>query len=265
MNINGLTPMTVDEFFAIPTGSHIFNYGNDQCVALANLYTVGVLKYPLPSGIQSAFQWWTEFGSKPQLVQNFVQVTDTPKRGDIFVGRYGPYQAENGHIGVVERDWNGSTFGTMENGYWNGKSSMQRFNRNMANILGFLRPITNISPIGNDYDMPRSQYFNALSNSPSGIVSKGEWWVRATPGAPLVRITAGQAYDQFKMDGLDFTSPNVFTKEGSWFDLAFSEDNEVFKQSVKAHPWMASGGAVSVDPSLIAKAVNDDVAKRMSS
>lgn len=146
MRIIGFPPMTSDEFYAIPTGSYIYNYGADQCVALANLYTVSPLQLPLPSNIQSAFQWWTTFGNQPNLYNNFVQITENPQRGDIFIGRYGPYQAENGHIGVVERSWDGSTFGTMENGYWNGVSSMKRFNRDMNCILGFLRPKSLIPP-----------------------------------------------------------------------------------------------------------------------
>lgn len=143
--IRGIVPMTVDEFFSIPTGTHIYNYGNDQCVALANLYDAGTLKLPLPPGIQSAFQWWTTYSQKPELYENFTQISENPQRGDIFVSKGGIYDATHGHIGVVERSWNGSTFGTMENGYWNGTSSMKRFSRNMSYILGFLRP-NNFTP-----------------------------------------------------------------------------------------------------------------------
>lgn len=146
MRIIGFPPMTSDEFFAIPTGSYIQNYGADQCVALANLYTVSPLQLPLPAGIQSAYQWWTTFGNQPNLYNNFIQVGENPQRGDIFVGRYGPYDSTHGHIGVVERSWDGSTFGTMENGYWSGVSSMKRFNRDMRNILGFIRPKSLIPP-----------------------------------------------------------------------------------------------------------------------
>lgn len=138
--------MTVEEFFRIPTGEYIYNYGNDQCVALANLYDGGALKYDIPPGIQSAYQWWTTYSQKPQLYNNFEQVDTNPQRGDIFVSKGGVYDSVHGHIGVVERTWDGSTFGTMENGYWNGKSSMKRFNRNMNNVLGFLRPNSNVPP-----------------------------------------------------------------------------------------------------------------------
>ena len=146
--INGITLMSVPEFFALPNGTHVYNYGNDQCVALANQYVGGALQYQLPVSIQSAFQWWTTYDIQPNLYNNFTQVTDNPQHGDVFIGRYGPYQAENGHIGVVERSWDGSTFGTMEQGLWNGGSSefVTRLNRNMNYILGFLRPKSNVNP-----------------------------------------------------------------------------------------------------------------------
>lgn len=145
MDINGFPPMSMDEFFSIPTGSHIYNYGNDQCVALANLYTVSALQQPLPPGIGSAYQWWTTYSQKPELYNYFDQVGEA-RRGDIFVSIGGVYDATHGHIGVVEADWDGATFGTMENGYWNGVSSMRRFRRNMNNVYGFLRPKSLIPP-----------------------------------------------------------------------------------------------------------------------
>jgi hypothetical protein len=59
--------------------------------------------------------------------------------GDIFVASAGLYDSSNGHIGVVIRAWNGSSFGTMEqNG---GARYVARYDRSMANMDGFLRPI----------------------------------------------------------------------------------------------------------------------------
>lgn len=133
--------LTYEEFMAIPNGSYIANHGGDQCVALANQYHEGTWNGSFVP-VYSAFQWWTDFNRYPTLDATYVQVNDNPQRGDIFIGRYGPYQAANGHIGVVARSWDGSTFGTIEQGLWNGGSSqfVTRFNRSMANILGFLRP-----------------------------------------------------------------------------------------------------------------------------
>lgn len=256
MSIDGIQPLTVEQFFNIPDGTPVTNHGGDQCVALANEYSEGVYGAPF-TRVDSAFQWWDDFASEPGLVANFVQVKDNPKAGDIFIARFGEYQAENGHIGVVIRDWNGSTFGTMEQNTGSGyRRWVSRHDRTMANMLGFLRPVHNTTPSGDDHDMPRSQYFSATSASPSGVVSAGEWWVRPTPGAPLLRISAGQAHDQFAMDGLDYNSPNVFSKDGSWFDLAFAEDNDAHAQSEKAHPWMVET-AGGIDPAAIATAVTE--------
>lgn len=157
----------------------------------------------------------------------------------------------------------GAGFSTGPHLHWEIRTN-QNFSQN-----GWLDPRTlNPQTFGQtplEDDMSKSLYYSATSNSPSGVVKKGEWWVRTLPGEPLRRVTQGQASDYFALEGLDFNAPNVFSKEGSWFDLAFAEDNEVFAQSAKAHPWMASTGGSSVDPKAIAKAVNDDAAKRMVS
>lgn len=132
--------MTPTEFFAIPNGTQVYNHGADQCVALANEFNEGVIGAGFIK-VDSAFQWWTDYSSNQILQDNYTQVTDTPQYGDLFIGRYGFYDAPNGHIGVVARSWDGSSFGTMEQN--TGKGDMRyvwRHNRTMANILGFLRP-----------------------------------------------------------------------------------------------------------------------------
>jgi hypothetical protein len=137
--------MTPEEFFNLPVGTQILNHGYDQCVALANTYHEDVLGLPLPSGFESAFQWWDDFAAQPNLTANYIQVTENPQHGDIFVGRYGLYQSANGHIGVVKENWDGSTFGTIEQNA--GKNRyVDYYRRNHQNILGFLRPIQNIVP-----------------------------------------------------------------------------------------------------------------------
>lgn len=90
------------------------------------------------------------------------------------------------------------------------------------------------SPTPEDEEMPNSQYFVALSDSPSGVVKANEVWVRPAPGEPLHFLTAGQAHDWFAMNGLDFNSPNVFGKEGGWYDLAFQEDNTAAQKNAEA-------------------------------
>lgn len=133
--------MTWAQFTAQPNGTRIYNYGYDQCVALANQYHEDVIGGSFV-GVSSAFQWWTNFGSYATLTANYTQVTSNPQAGDIFVARYGIYNAQHGHIGVVTRGWDGSTFGTMEQnaGTW---LYLGRYNRSMANVLGFLRPRNN--------------------------------------------------------------------------------------------------------------------------
>lgn len=133
--------ITWAQFTAQPNGTRIYNHGFDQCVALANQYHEDVIGGSFV-GVSSAFQWWTNFGSYATLTANYVQVSSNPQAGDIFVARYGIYNAQHGHIGVVTRGWDGSTFGTMEQnaGTWR---YLGRYNRSMANVLGFLRPRKN--------------------------------------------------------------------------------------------------------------------------
>jgi hypothetical protein len=133
--------MIWDEFVAIPNGYRVFNNGFDQCVALANLYHEGVLGGQfVPVG--SAYQWWTQYQQLGMLRDKYTQVSvsEAPRAGDIFVARFGAYDAPNGHIGIVIRDWDGSTFGTKEQNAENNRYTWQTYNRNKDNVLGFLRP-----------------------------------------------------------------------------------------------------------------------------
>lgn len=87
------------------------------------------------------------------------------------------------------------------------------------------------TPTPEDEDMANTQYFVALSDSPSQIVKANDVWARPAPGEPLRYLTAGQAHDWFAMNRLDFNSPNVFGKPGEWFDAAFDEDRYAAKQN----------------------------------
>lgn len=82
-------------------------------------------------------------------------------------------------------------------------------------------------------------FYIAASNNPSVTVGKGDIWVRTEPGTPLRRLTQGQAVDYFTLLGLDYNSPNVQSKEGSWFDLAFEEDRVAWGYTVQTHPYLA--------------------------
>jgi hypothetical protein len=90
------------------------------------------------------------------------------------------------------------------------------------------------TPNTEDDEMANSQYFIASSDSPSGLVKTNDVWVRPAPGEALHYLTAGQAHDWFAMQKLDYNAPNVFSKEGGWFDLAFQEDIEAAKKTADA-------------------------------
>lgn len=146
MELINIPHLTVEEFFAIPNGTYVYNNGADQCVALANQYHQGSLNGSFVP-VDSAFQWWDDFDSLPQLYNVYNKLNDNPQKGDIFVARYGKYDAPNGHIGVVNNDWDGSYFGTMEQNAGSGLARWTyRYNRDNANILGFLRPKTSPQP-----------------------------------------------------------------------------------------------------------------------
>jgi hypothetical protein len=87
--------------------------------------------------------------------------------------------------------------------------------------------------------MARPLYFVASDNL--GIksgVGQGDIWVRQAPGEPLKRITQGQWSDYYTRDRPDLTK-DVFYKNGTWFQLAFDEDNLCHNTyNTLAHPWM---------------------------
>jgi hypothetical protein len=140
MTIYDCPAMSWNDFINIPNGETVYNHGASQCVALANLYNEGVLGGGFVQ-VGRAIDWWTN--PNVASVHGFTQVLDNPQAGDIFIGSYGYYDPYNGHIGVVVRSWDGSTFGTMEQNV--GGEWVSRHDRTMANIDGFLRPIN--SPI----------------------------------------------------------------------------------------------------------------------
>ena len=109
--------------------------------ALANQYNEGVLGGGFVA-VSSALQWWTN--PNVASVHGFDRITSAPQVGDIFIASGDLYDNYFGHIGVVVRAWDGSTFGTMEQNV--GGEYVSRHDRTMANVDGFLRPI-NQSPI----------------------------------------------------------------------------------------------------------------------
>jgi len=136
LTIYDFPPMTWSDFLAIPDGETVHNYGAQECVALANLYATSVLGCNLRTvNIGSAEEWWTTDAILDAW--GFDRVTENPQVGDIFIGSFGLYDSQFGHIGVVVRAWDGSTFGTMEQNV--GREVVSRHDRTMRNIDGFLR------------------------------------------------------------------------------------------------------------------------------
>lgn len=133
--------MTWDEFLALPNGTRVLNHSFDQCVALANLFHEQVMGAAIvPVG--SAYQWSTHFTGYPQLFNTYTQIPASadPQPGDIFVSKGGIYNAIDGHIGIVVRAWDGSTFGTKEQNAERNRYVYQTYNRTKANMLSYLRP-----------------------------------------------------------------------------------------------------------------------------
>ena len=141
MTIYDCPAMSWSEFLNIPNGETVFNHGASECVALANQYNEGVLGGGFVA-VGSALQWWTN--ENVANVHGFDRITSGPQVGDIFIASGDLYDNYFGHIGVVVRSWDGSTFGTMEQNV--GGEYVSRHDRTMANVDGFLRPI-NQSPI----------------------------------------------------------------------------------------------------------------------
>lgn len=141
MTIYDCPAMTWTEFLNIPNGETVFNHGASECVALANQYNEGVLGGGFVR-VGSALQWWTN--PNVSAVHGFDRITSAPQVGDIFIASGDLYDNYFGHIGVVVRAWDGSTFGTMEQNVYG--QYVSRHDRTMANVDGFLRPI-NQSPL----------------------------------------------------------------------------------------------------------------------
>lgn len=141
MAIYDCPAMSWSEFLNIPDGTEVWNHGDAQCVALANQFNEGVLGGGFVA-VPNALSWWTN--GNVAAVHGFDRITSNPQPGDIFIASCEIYDCTNGHIGVVVRGWDGSTFGTMEQNVY-GKY-VSRHDRTMANVDGFLRPI-NQSPL----------------------------------------------------------------------------------------------------------------------
>ncbi len=214
MTIYDCPAMSWSEFLNIPNGETVFNHGASECVALANQYNEGVLGGGFVQ-VGSAKDWW--FNTNVAAVHGFDSITSAPQVGDIFIASGDIYNNQFGHIGVVVRAWDGSTFGTMEQNVYG--EYVSRHDRTMANVDGFLRPI-NQSPLT---PPAPSLLGNQRQAGPQGANR------RSAPSA-----------------GSELLEPNLEPNEvGNFVNFAHGEDpygngNDVWFQGVSGN-WFYSG------------------------
>ena len=239
--------MNWSDFVAIPNGAKIANHGGDQCVALANLYNEDVIGGSFVP-VASAYQWWTEYGRFPQLTTNYAQVSpgENPKKGDIFISRGGMYNSQHGHIGVVIRDWDGSTFGTKEQNAELNRYSYQTYNRTKQNMLGYLRPKNNPANITDTGDFMRVTWDNT-----------GIGYVVTEDG--FYGLANFQEYQLFvRLINSTPAAPDTFTQQ------EIQVMGTILSSIAKRNAGTGSNSpAVEVDYAKIAKTVLDEEARRL--
>lgn len=238
--------MTWDEFIAIPNGQRVYNNGWDQCVALANLYNELVIGNAfVPVG--SAYQWYTAFDDYAQLRNCYVRLpaSANPMPGDIFVSRGGIYNSVDGHIGVVIRAWNGSTFGTKEQNAENNRYVYQMYNRSKGNMLGYLRPKQN-PVVGRLGDKFMRLTWSSTDGKGYLVTDDGFYYLS----------DMGQ-YNLFKrLINATTDAPDAFNNS----EIEFM--NKVLQSLAKRNAGSAT--VAEVDYAKIAKSVNDDAARRLT-
>jgi hypothetical protein len=162
--------------------------------------------------------WW--FNANVASVHGFSRVADNPQVGDIFIASAGLYDSTNGHIGVVVRAWNGSTFGTMEqNG---GHRWVARYDRGMVNMDGFLRPI-NQSAIAS---APAAAPVSSQGDRIAAEGSDWTYWVPSTNDQRSVQTGLGVAGYPVTLDGNLASDESVraiklLTGKFGFFDLRY--------------------------------------------
>jgi hypothetical protein len=218
MSIDNCPKMSVSEFFNIPDGTRVYNHYYDQCVALVNQYNEGVIGGPFIS-VDSALEWW----SRNDRYDFYTRET-TAKRGDICIASGGLYDGVNGHIFVVTRDWDGHTFGTIEqNG---GTRWVARYNRTMANVDGFLRPV-NQALLGAVQATPAAvPGGSSLGDHVAAEGSDWTYWVPSTADQATVQAGLRLAGYDIPVDG-NLTSDasvraiQLITGKHGFFDLTY--------------------------------------------
>jgi len=108
-----------------------------------------------------------------------------------------------------------------------------------------------------DEDMPKPIYFIANDNLGLSVgVGREDVWVRPFPGSPLLRMTQGQWTEVNNERTPLEVNKDYFWKSGSWFGLAFAEDNLVRAWNVSAHPWLNPTVTAEVDIDALVAAID---------
>jgi hypothetical protein len=255
MTITSLAPISYNQFISIGNGAEVKNHGYNQCVALANLYHEAVMGGSFVA-VPSAYQWWTNFDLWGTLRTLYYRVPadQNPLKGDIFVARGGIYNQPDGHIGVVTRSWDGRTFGTMEQNTGTGQRRyVYRYDRTKQNILGYLRPYKNPS----DEPTPAQRIGDDMRviRHPNGtIATVGEFGIVEHTDGNVAGAEAKAYGGTIEMSDAEY----VRVKQ-----QAQARRAQLIKDIAAQIPATTVNHTGGVDYAALAKAVNDDAAKRM--
>jgi hypothetical protein len=134
--------MTLDECYQQNKGKALLipggGAGNEgQCVQWVDTVLHDV--HGLPYVYADAINWWTDFNSFPQLVNNFNRVTDGSVRKGDFVVFNTKVGSIYGHIDVAMADGNTGNFQGADSN-WNGNKTVHlEQHTNAGYVLGCLR------------------------------------------------------------------------------------------------------------------------------
>ena len=135
--------LSVDQFVSKYEGKGLDWDGaySTQCVDLARFYWANVCNIKQPRGVAGAKDFWTNYGTDPNLNQNFRRISNTPdgvpKKGDVMIwgSAYGPW----GHIAIF-LDGNVNKFTAFSQNDPTGTLSIKKPYKNYFGVLGWFRP-----------------------------------------------------------------------------------------------------------------------------
>ena len=202
-------------------------YYKGQCLSIVKLYIKEVLglSNPPPSGVGSAYGYWTNFPSPLDTVLKKIPNTSEliPKEGWIAVwGKWSnnPY----GHISIVAK---GSTNGTLKNYAQNWSSKIFQLESNRyTHILGFLAPIKEDSII--DDMTPEEKTMLAIISNNNLTEGDLRWVVDLKKNNTVEKLEKKIDTLEEKIKGLKTTISNQY-KEMDEKDLEYGELEEAHR------------------------------------